>query len=292
MLIGLACGGSRALHFPHFPTSARWRIGIRLVALHSEHTRCIRPDVTVCAVAKTKAVKKSKPAKATKPAKVSKPPRPTKPSLPLPPPPPAPPPQRDELAAPRDIGRLLHYGERFGPKKIDVRMLPMQLPVPTGVLAVCDAGTPKTWRLLDRPTGSGSFGVMLSIAKTDGAADELAAIVIHCGRPPITRWTVAHAKGQKPPKSPDQLPRWPITTGWIALADSGTGSPGLLAVPAAHASLMPVLVPLTDGRRALAVPSGDGEYAAYWGIDSTDKPVCLVIDFEVFTQKEWKTKPV
>jgi hypothetical protein len=100
-----------------------------------------KPKVKQAAV---KAVKKPV-AKVAKPAKASKPARPTKPSLPLPPPPPPPPPQRDELPAPRDIGRLLHYGERFGGKKIDVRMLPMQLPVPSGVIAMCDAGVPKTW---------------------------------------------------------------------------------------------------------------------------------------------------
>ena len=36
---------------------------------------------------------------------------------------------RDELHAPRDIARLTRYGERFGPHKIDVRWLPLQLPV-------------------------------------------------------------------------------------------------------------------------------------------------------------------
>ena len=247
-----------------------------------------KPKVKKAAV---KARKPVKPAQAkAKPAKASKPARPTKPSLPLPPPPPAPPPQREELAAPRDIGRLLHYGERFGNKKIDVRMLPMQLPVPSGVIAICDAGVPKTWKLLDRPTGSGAFGVMLSIAKQDGAPDALAAIVIHVGRPPIVRWSVAHLKGQKPPKSADALPRWPVTTGWIALADAGSGSPGVLAVPAAPQGVMPILVQLTDGRRALAVPCGNGEFVAYWGVDAADKPVCLVIDFEAFTQKDWKAK--
>ncbi len=54
----------------------------------------------------------------------------------------------------------------------------------------------------------------------------------------------------------------------------------------------PLEVPLTDGRRALAVPCGEGEYAAYWAVDATDKPICLVVDFDVFTQKEWKAKPI
>jgi len=237
-----------------------------------------------------KAAKPAKVATAKKlPTKALKPAKPTRPSLPLPPPPPAPPPLRDELPAPRDIARLLRYGEKFGSKKIDIRVLPVQLPIASGSLAVCDPGSPKTWRQLDRPVGSGSFRVMLSVCR-DGDQEALAAVVIHVGRPPITRWTVAHAKGQKAPKAADQVPRWVITSGWLALADAGDGAPGPLAVPA-QAGLAPVEIPLTDGRRALALPCGNGEYAAYWGIDATDKPVCLVVDFDVFTQKEWKAKP-
>ncbi len=228
------------------------------------------------------------------PMKALKPARPTRPSLPLPPPPPAPPPLRDELAAPRDIARLLRYGERFGDKKIDIRMLPIQLPVGSGSLAICDPAMPKTWRVLDRPAVTGTFRVMLSIVR-DGSSppnEQLAAVVIHVGRPPIARWTVAHPRGQKRPKTADELPRWEIASGWIAVVDAGSdgGAPGALAVPASS-GITPVEIPLTDGRRALALPCGKGEFAAYWAIDASDKPVCLVIDFDVFTQKEWKAKP-
>ena len=52
----------------------------------------------------------------------------------------------------------------------------------------------------------------------------------------------------------------------------------------------PLEVPLTDGRRALALPCGNGEFAAYWAVDATDKPVCLVVDFDVLTHKDWKSK--
>jgi hypothetical protein len=195
------------------------------------------------------------------------------------------------MPAPRDVARLTRYGERFGSHRIDVRMLPLQLPASSGALAVLDPGVPKTWRVLDRPLGSGLFRVMLSIARAESGAECLAAIVIHVGRPPIARWTVAHYKGQKKPRSPDQLPRCAVTTGWIALVDAGEGSPGALAVPAASTGLQPIEVPLTDGRRALALPSGNGEFAAYWAVDPQDKPICLVIDFDVFTAREWKLRP-
>jgi hypothetical protein len=258
----------------------------------------------VPAVAKTKgAVKKpgkAKPAgKAGKSAPAAPPKLPTvavkpkkagPPSLPLPPPPPPPPAHRDEMIAPRDIGRLLRYGEQLGPHKIDVRMLPLQLPGGSGALAVADPAAPKSWRVFDRPVPApGQFRVMLSVARS-GDKERLAAIVIHVGRPPIEKWTVAHFKGQKKPKSADDLPRITVTSGWLLLLDAGSGSPGPVALPPAN-GIQPIEVPLTDGRRALALPCGNGELAAYWAVDATDKPVCLVVDFEVFSQKDWKSKP-
>lgn len=222
------------------------------------------------------------------PAVAVKPKKPTRPSLPLPPAPPPPPPPRDELIAPRDIGRLLRYGEQFGAHRIDVRMLPLQLPAASGALAACDPGAPKSFRVYDRPVGGGQFRVMLSVART-GDKERLAAIVVHVGRPPIAKWTVAHYRGQKRPKSADQLPRVPISDGWLLLLDAGKGSPGAVDVPPL-AGITPIELPLADGRRALALPCGEGDYAAYWAIDAADKPVCLVVDFEVFTQKDWKAK--
>jgi len=215
--------------------------------------------------------------------------------------PPAPPPQRDELAAPRDIGRLIRYGERFGANKIDVRMwsapgtlVPAQLPVSSGALAIFDPADKKSWKVLDRPAGAGQFRIMLSLVRPanalDATKDELAAIVIHTGRPPIARWAVAQWKGQKKPKSADELPTIASSTGWIALIDASDGSPGVLALPDATGT-QPIEVPLTDGRRALAIPSGKGELTAYWAIDAQDKPICLVIDFDAITQKDWKAKP-
>jgi hypothetical protein len=213
---------------------------------------------------------------------------------PAPPAPPVPPPPRDELAAPRDVGRLLRYGERFGAWRIDTRLLQhLQLPVASGALAILDPGAPKSWRVLDRPLGaaSGQFRVMLSVARTDDNKERLAALVIHVGRPPIAKWTVAHYRGQKKPRSADQLPRCSVTTGWIALIDAEGQPPGVIAMPQTAAGLTPIEAPLVDGRRALAVPCEPGDYAAYWAVDAVDKPICLVVDFDVFTQKEWKAKP-
>ncbi len=214
-------------------------------------------------------------------------------------PPPAPA-QRDELAAPRDVGRLIRYGEHFGANKIDVRMwsapttaVPAQLPVTSGALAIFDPVDKKSWKVLDRPAGAGHFRIMLSLVRPanakDTAKDTLAAIVIHTGRPPIARWTVAHWKGHKKPKSADDLPRITSSTGWIALMDADAGSPGVLALPEPIGT-QPIEVPLTDGRRALAIPAGKGEFAAYWAVDAQDKPICLVIDFDAITQKDWKAR--
>jgi hypothetical protein len=214
------------------------------------------------------------------------------PSLPLPPAPPPKPEPRDELPAPRDIARLTRYGERFGAHKIDVRWLPLQLPVSGHALAVFDTAVPKSWRVFDRPVGTGQFRAMLSIARSDDGRERLAAIVIHVGRPPIAKWTVAHYKGQKKPKGADVLPRVPVTSGWLALIDERGDAPGVVAVPPASLTgIQPIEVPLVDGRRALALPCGNGDFGAYWAVDAMDKPICLVVDFDAFTQKDWKARP-
>jgi hypothetical protein len=83
-----------------------------------------------------------------------------------------------------------------------------------------------------------------------------------------------------------------VTTGWVALVDAGKEALGAVAVPTTtHVGLQPIEIPLTDGRKALALPCGDGDYTAYWAIDAADKPICLVLDFDVFTQKDWKARP-
>jgi hypothetical protein len=162
------------------------------------------------------------------------------------------------------------------------------------------------WHVFDRPIGSGAFRVMLSVARpddhgTDGvhhgananagtAQERLAAVVIHVGRPPIAKWTVAHFRGLAKPASADALPRTVTTTGWLTLVDAGDGPPGVITLPP-PAGVTPIEVPLTDGRRALALPCGNGEFAAYWAVDAADKPICIVFDFDVFTQKAWKSKP-
>ena len=206
------------------------------------------------------------------------------------------------MVATRDIARLLRYGERFGPYKIDVRMLPLSLHARSGSLAVFDPGAADTWHTFDRPIGSGAYRVMLSVARPDdsdsagnrgkagaeAARERLAAVVIHVGRPPIARWTVAHFRGQALPTPAGALPRTVTATGWLALLDAEGGAPGVLALPAA-AGVLPMEVPLTDGRYALAVPCERGAFAAYWAVDAADKPICLVIDFDIFPEKAWKS---
>ncbi len=221
------------------------------------------------ASAKKSSAKAKAPAKVAPPPKLPtkavKPKRATAPSIPLPPPPPPPPPSRDELAAPRDIGRLLRYGEKFGALKIDLRWQPTPLPLAGTSIGLGDPATPKSWRELDRPVPPGtSPRVMLSYAKDAAGKEELAAAIFHVGRPPIAKWTVAHFKGQKKPKSPDALPSVEVGGPTIRIGDAASG---------------------------LDLPSGKGTFTAYWAVDAADKPVCLVVDFDVLTQKEWKAKP-
>lgn len=195
-----------------------------------------------------------------------------------------------ETLASRDVGRLLRYGERFGTDRIDVRMLPLQLHVRSGSLGVFDPAAPQTWHVLERRTGNGAFRVMLSVARSDDAPEQerLAAVVIHVGRPPIARWTVAQFEDGA--GASEALPRTRTGSGWLAVVDASEGVPGVLALPQAN-GVTPVEVPLVDGRRALALPGGNGQFAAYWAIDAADKPICIVFDFDAFTQKAWKAKP-
>jgi hypothetical protein len=199
-----------------------------------------------------------------------------------------------ETLASRDIARLLRYGERIGGDKIDVRMLPLQFHARSGSLAVCDPGQPETWHVLERPIGTGAFRVMLSIARPDddagaGSGERLAAVVIHVGRPPIAKWTVAQLREDAGAASREALTRTPITGGWLALIDAGDGSPGVIALPP-PGGVLPIEVPLTDGRRALALPCGNGAFAAYWALDADDRPICVVVDFNAFTAKAWRAR--
>ena len=119
-------------------------------------------------------------------------------------------------------------------------------------------------------------------------------MILHCGRPPIARWTVAHFAGTKPPTEAAQLPSVVSASGWFAVQDAATTA----AVTDPAALPPPVFAPnaMAVERRAgndvaFAFPVGAGAYTAYWGIDAHDKAVCLVIDFDVFTQKDWRAKP-
>jgi hypothetical protein len=197
-----------------------------------------------------------------------------------------------ELAAPRDVGRLLRYGEMFGSNKIEVRWLPNSLPFPSGSVSLGDPGVKKSTRVLDRAVPTSAFRCMMSIAiGGPKKIEKLAALVLHCGRPPIARWTVAYWKGQKPPKSVDQIPQFSVSSGWISVHDANS-----TFAPTDTASLTEIPNPTSfvECKSAAAVLFAfavePGQYTAYWALDAQDKPVCLVLDFDVFTDKEWRSK--
>jgi hypothetical protein len=178
-------------------------------------------------------------------------------------------------------------------------MLPLLLPIGSGALALFDPGAPTSWRVLERPVGGGNSRVMLSVARSD-SRERAAALVVYVGHSQIDHWTVAHHRGP-PPRAAEQLPRCTVTSGWLAIVDAGPGpggvAPDASEVPAPAppalglAGVAPVELSLLDGRRAIAVPCGAGEYAAYWAVDAADKAVCLVVNFDVFTRNEWTAKP-
>ncbi len=176
---------------------------------------------------------------------------------------------------------MIRYGEKFGALKIDTKMREQPLPI-TGALGIFDPADKKSWKVIDRPIGTGQFRVMVSTV-----GEKIVAVTLHCGRPPIARWTAAHSKGKKP-KSIDDVPV-ASSTGWIAITDAAQGAPGLVPVPDANQISE---LQLTDGRKALAIPVGKAETAPYWAVDAADKPICFVIDCDALTQKDWKAKPV
>jgi Protein of unknown function (DUF4241) len=209
-----------------------------------------------------------------------------------------------ELAASRDVARLLRYGEQFGSQRIEIRWLPTPLPCPSGGFALVDPGASKSLRVLDRKVPAGTFRCMLAVAvggpenganaRTLGAGQQkLAAVILHCGRPPIARWTVAHFAGSKPPSEAAQLPSVVSASGWLAVQDASTTAAvsDAAVLPAPVFALNALAVERRAGTGvAFAFPVGAGAYTAYWGVDDHDKAVCLVIDFDVFTQKDWRSE--
>lgn len=237
------------------------------------------------------------------PRPVPPPPAPVVPQVPVRVVPPAP---AGELGAVRDVGRLLRHGEAFGDHKIEIRHLPSPVVVTSGRIAVADPLTPASGRVLARQVPPGRFRVMISVATID-AEQRIAAAVMHVGRPPIARWVIAHFDGIKPPKSADQLPTFGVDAGTAGFMDalvleSLRAAPDE-AEPPVQAALVPQLTATTSaansgqwiadpisGRNVIAFTSGwgDGTYASYWALDGAGQPVCLVIDFDLFTKAEWK----
>jgi hypothetical protein len=205
---------------------------------------------------------------------------------------------RRELPALRDVSRLLRYGERFGAHKIEVRWLANPLPLPSGGFAIVDPAVKKSQRVLERNIAAGNFRCMLAIAvdgkESANAGGRLAAAVFHCGRPPISRWTVAHFAGTKPPAAGAALPCVVSTSGWVALQDAKSTAafddPTALPPPQSASGNMSIERRAGDATPAIAFAVKPGEYTAYWAVDEHDKAVCLVIDFDLFTQKDWKSK--
>jgi hypothetical protein len=147
--------------------------------------------------------------------------------------------------------------------------------------------------VLDRKVTPGTFRCMLAVA-VGGDKEKLAAVVFHCGRPPIARWTVAHFAGSKPLVVNAALPTVTSTSGWLAVQDAtctaAVDDAAVLPAPIFSATAMSVERRTAAGV-AVAFPVKPGDYTAYWGVDEHDKAVCLVVDFDVFSQKDWRSKP-
>ncbi len=237
------------------------------------------------------------------------------PSLPPPPPRPvlplaAPPAPRvvpagpgGELTPARDVGRLLRYGEQFGPARIELRHLATPLVITSGRIVLGDPAAPtggKRSRTLARAVAPGKYRVMQSLANTGGVI-RWAALVVHVGRPPIARWVVAHFDGQKPPRTAEDAPVIELAGHTLALMDAATAEQvraGVVQISAADlgpadgsqvaVGTVDRLVDSSSGRNLLCATARPGPYHVYWALDAADAPVCLVIDYDGFKAGDWK----
>ena len=174
-------------------------------------------------------------------------------------------------------------------EKIDVRWLPLQLPVASGALGVSIPAVAEELARVRSPGRQRSVprdAVDRAHRRRQGAPRRDR---IHVGRPPIARWTVAHFKGRRRrSRRPAAARRGDDAAGSRCSMrhdrPARRGAAGDDRGPRRSRCRSPTAA------RALALPCGNGEYAALLGGRRADKPICLVVDFDVFTQKEWKAR--
>jgi len=192
--------------------------------------------------------------------------------------------QRDEMIAVRDIGRLLRYGEQFGAHKIDVRMLPLQLAVGSGALA---CSTPPCEEL-PRLRSSRRCGPVPRDAERRAQRGQGAPRRDRdpCRSPTDREVTVAHYRGRRS-EVRGSAPARPRDLRLARAARPAMAHP--VRSRAAPTGVTPLEVSLTDGRRALALRVAPASSPRTGG-RCERQAVCLVVDFDVFTQKDWKSR--
>ncbi len=133
-----------------------------------------------------------------------------------------------------------------------------------------------------------------------------ATVRFHAGTP--VRWEVAHLAGTPRKKGTD--PGYPVDALTGSFMDTATqalikAEPGGWPTPSYKALEKQLL---TDNYRhswgwasyhpdpsahgncvAFSSGWGDGVYSSYWGLDEAGEPLCLLTDFDVFTDEDWTT---
>lgn len=209
----------------------------------------------------------------------------------------------------RDRLRLLRDGERFGTGQLALHEVG-QLALTSGVIVTVDPflvdGAPLT-----RKVAPGTYPVTLSVATFNdpkGDHDQrVAAAWVRFRQGQPVRWEVATFAGAPRSKQGGE-PGYPVDAGTGAFLDAATqatiqAEPSAWPTPSFKALEKQLLTdnyrhtwgwanyqpdPASPGNCiAFSAGWGDGVFASYWGLDDSGEPVCLLTDFETFTDEDW-----
>jgi hypothetical protein len=203
----------------------------------------------------------------------------------------------------RHRNRLLVDGEKFGSATLALHTV-ADLELPTGEIVTCDPFL-VDGAALARKVEPGAYPVTLSVASFGDDQRVVAASVRFRSGAPV-RWEAAAFAGVARKKGGE--PGYPVDALTGAFMDVATqetikAEPGGWPTPSFKALEQQLLTdhyrpnwgwatyhpdPAARGNCvAFSSGWGDGVYSSYWGLDEAGEPLCLLTDFEAFTDEDW-----